>query len=444
MASAEKGKVIHSCLVDSTTKSACYPQKHCGPLSWSLLAAWLEAMNATDPSILIAVADPTLRTEATHIAAATGHRVLTANDERDISRLATRAAVLFIDSVYAQRLAGLSTSTRPARWTNSTYLLFLDPGPNEDDFVDELIEACDADECFVIPAQNKNLLKRLGADARRRETDAPAAELRDPHRLAPGPVRPPTRRLNPAARSPQPVPTVAAASAPPHLTIAVIATGGGAGASTLAAAIARVAAQEYAGAVTLIDAVAYSGGIDLLLGVEKHDGLRWPDLNLGEGHIAASDLRSCLPTTDDGIAVLTERRASEGTTSFRDHEVIETVLSALQGEPGLSVVDAHPSHIPRAIDAAVLVCPAELRCAARAEHLSAQLSAEQIPSCLVVRHRQWSSLSVEDIENLVRSDVIAEIGTIRGLTKTTESGGLPSHMPKPLSIISHAVLAEYR
>ena len=142
--------------------------------------------------------------------------------------------------------------------------------------------------------------------------------------------------------------------------------------------------------------------------------------------------------------MLTERRASDGTRSFRNHEDIETVLSALHSEPGISVVDAHPSHIPRSIDAAVLVCPAELRCAARAEHLSAQLSAEQIPSCLIVRHRQWSSLSVEEIENLVRSEVIAEIGTIRGLTKTAESGGLPNRMPKPLSIISHAVLAEFR
>lgn len=383
-------------------------------------------MNANDTSILIAIADPTLRTEATHIAAATGHRAVTASDERDITRLATRASALLLDAEFAQGLANLPRPSGRARWTNPVYLLFLDPGPVDD----ELVDGCGAVAGFVVPAQNKELLERLGKDSRDRELAA----------LSVQPVPP----ASPGIVSRRSVPPPVVREESPHVTIAVVATGGGAGASTLAAAIARVAAHERVGAVTLIDAVAYSGGMDLLLGIEKHEGLRWPDLNLGEGHIAAHDLRACLPTTDDGIAVLTERRASDGTRSFRNHEDIETVLSALHSEPGISVVDAHPSHIPRSIDAAVLVCPAELRCAARAEHLSAQLSAEQIPSCLVVRHRQWSSLSVEEIENLVRSEVIAEIGTIRGLTKTAESGGLPNRMPKPLSIISHAVLAEFR
>lgn len=420
-----------------TTGSLSFPQIRDVPLNSSVVPAWLEAMNTQDPSIVLAIADPTLRTEASHIAAATGHRVVTASDERDIYRLGARAEALFLDSEHAELLS--TTSGGLPRLTSPAYLVCLDPGPVDE----QLVQACAAHAGFVIPAQNKEILAALGAHA---QQDLHHSAQQGGDRQIPQHPRPknPTRPARPASPAYSTSPSRQLSSrTDPHLTIAVIAAGGGTGASTVAAAISRVAAHNNAGAVTLIDAVDYSGGLDLLLGIEKHDGLRWPELNLGEGHINASDLRACLPSTDDGVAVLTERRTHEGTESFRNHEEIESVLSALHNEPGLSVVDANPFQIPRSIDAAVVVCPAELRCAARAAHISTQLFARHIPHSVVVRHRQWSALSIEEIEDLVRSDVIAEIGTIKRLTKITESGGLPARIPKPLSIAAYAVLAEY-
>ncbi|WP_286688776.1 hypothetical protein [Corynebacterium sp. S5S1] len=369
-------------------------------------------MNTQDPSIVLAITDPTLRTEASHIAAATGHRVVTASDERDIYRLGARAEALFLDSEHAELLS--TTSGGPPRLTSPAYLVCLDPGPVDE----QLVQACAAHAGFVIPAQNKEILAALGAHAQQglHHSAQQGGDRQIPQRPR---SQNPTRPVRPASPAYSTSPSRQLSSrTDPHLTIAVIAAGGGTGASTVAAAISRVAAHNNAGAVTLIDAVDYSGGLDLLLGIEKHDGLRWPDLNLGEGHINASDLRG-------------------------NQEEIESVLSALHNEPGLSVVDANPFQIPRSIDAAVVVCPAELRCAARAAHISTQLFARHIPHSVVVRHRQWSALSIEEIEDLVRSDVIAEIGTIKRLTKITESGGLPARIPKPLSIAAYAVLAEY-
>ncbi len=377
-----------------------------------VVPAWLDAMNTQDPSIVLAITDPTLRTEASHIAAATGHRVVTASDERDIYRLGARAEALFLDSEHAELLS--TTSGGPPRLTSPAYLVCLDPGPVDE----QLVQACAAHAGFVIPAQNKEILAALGAHAQQglHHSAQQGGDRQIPQRPR---SQNPTRPVRPASPAYSTSPSRQLSSrTDPHLTIAVIAAGGGTGASTVAAAISRVAAHNNAGAVTLIDAVDYSGGLDLLLGIEKHDGLRWPDLNLGEGHINASDLRG-------------------------NQEEIESVLSALHNEPGLSVVDANPFQIPRSIDAAVVVCPAELRCAARAAHISTQLFARHIPHSVVVRHRQWSALSIEEIEDLVRSDVIAEIGTIKRLTKITESGGLPARIPKPLSIAAYAVLAEY-
>lgn len=396
-------------------------------------------MSAQDSSIVIAIADPTLRTEAIHIAAATGHRAVTATDERDIYRLGARAEAIILDADYADLLT--ESAARRDQQSSPIYLVCLDPGPVDK----QLVRDCGAEVGYVIPSQNKEFLITLGEQSRPAESQTPvprsraATELPNSARLQ----RPLSNRISEQHYPAQFAPPQSASRRHPHLTIAVVSAGGGAGASTVAAAISRVAAHENGGAVTLIDAIDHSGGLDLLLGIEKHDGLRWPDLNLGDGRVNASDLRACLPTTGDGIAVLTERRTSDGTASFGDREEIETVLSTLHSEPGLSVIDANPWHIPRSIDAAVLICPAELRCAARAAHLSTQLSGTHTPHCLVVRHRQWSALSIEEMENLVRSQVIAEIGTIKRLTKSTESGGLPDRIPKPLSIVAHAVLAEY-
>src|SRR3954454_5499350 len=75
--------------------------------------------------------------------------------------------------------------------------------------------------------------------------------------------------------------------------IAVGGSCGGAGASTVATALAVAAAPGS----LLVDADAGGGGLDLLLGAESVEGLRWPELAGLRGRVAGDALLASLPET---------------------------------------------------------------------------------------------------------------------------------------------------
>jgi secretion/DNA translocation related CpaE-like protein len=72
---------------------------------------------------------------------------------------------------------------------------------------------------------------------------------------------------------------------------------GGAGASTLAAALARTGADRGFHSL-LLDADPLGGGLELVLGTEAVDGLRWHDLGAADGPVAAESLAEVLPRQD--------------------------------------------------------------------------------------------------------------------------------------------------
>jgi hypothetical protein len=76
--------------------------------------------------------------------------------------------------------------------------------------------------------------------------------------------------------------------------LAVLGGCGGAGASVLAAATATTAARRGDEAL-LVDADPLGGGLDLALGTESADGLRWSGLAVSGGRIAAGALQQALP-----------------------------------------------------------------------------------------------------------------------------------------------------
>lgn len=80
----------------------------------------------------------------------------------------------------------------------------------------------------------------------------------------------------------------------PALTVGVIGGSGGAGASTLACALALRAARAGERTI-LIDGDPLGGGIDVLLGGEGADGLRWPDFAGSRGRVGAGALAESLP-----------------------------------------------------------------------------------------------------------------------------------------------------
>lgn len=347
--------------------------------------------------ILIAVTDPLVLPEATHAAAATGREVAACDDPRDIARHAARAGAIVADASTASHIGAL----RPAA---PVYFLAPDPGPI--DF--EAALRAQAARAFLVPAEADDLVGALGANA-----------------ATPGPR----------------------VSAADGLCLAVVGAAGGVGTSTLAAALARAAQRSgmrhHAGAeapqaTALIDAAPAAGGLDLLLGIEDAPGARWPDLSLGSGSVDAADVRRALPTTTDGIAVLSGARATVAEPFALSEPALESVASALRGD-GLVVVDGV---VPAAADHAVIVTAAEVRSAAAAAQWTHRLGADGVPASVVVRHRGWSSLAVEDVERVVHADVVAELPTVRGLPRAVENTGLPRELPRPLARACARVLED--
>ncbi len=76
--------------------------------------------------------------------------------------------------------------------------------------------------------------------------------------------------------------------------LAVLGGTGGAGASTLAAAVSVTAARRGDRAL-LLDCDPLGGGLDLTVGVERTEGLRWSGLAISGGRVAAGALREALP-----------------------------------------------------------------------------------------------------------------------------------------------------
>lgn len=85
---------------------------------------------------------------------------------------------------------------------------------------------------------------------------------------------------------------------------------GGVGASTLAALLARERAVDGR-RVVLVDLDLGHGGIDVLLGLERATGARWPELAAARGTLALDDLDGLLPRWR-GVEVLSAGRTAVG------------------------------------------------------------------------------------------------------------------------------------
>lgn len=91
------------------------------------------------------------------------------------------------------------------------------------------------------------------------------------------------------------------ATLPSGVVVGVAGGSGGAGASTLACALGRVAARSSP--ALLVDADPSGAGLDRLLGLEDEPGVRWPGLDLATGRLSARSLRDAVPRRD-GLGVL--------------------------------------------------------------------------------------------------------------------------------------------
>lgn len=337
-----------------------------------------------DAPVLVGVADPALHPEVSTIVAATGRTRLDTTQVSEILKHAPRACAIILDpevaaGVVSHQLAG------------TIFLVHADPGP-----VDwKLAMQLHAEEALVLPAQAPELLAALG----RREKVLHADTF----------------------------------------ALSIAGAVGGAGTSTLSAAVATQAAGSV-----LIDADPRGGGLDLLLGVEEHTGVRWNDLGRATGLDAAA-LLAALPEVE-GFRLLGPARTQ------LHHELepaqLRGVADTLGGHASLifdtaGVGECFEQAVAHS-DAVALVVPAEVRAAVAAHGLARALDAQRIKPFLVVRHRGWSGLSASEIEDVVGAPVVAEIPTVRRLAKRIETQGLGARMPKPLRAAARAVTDKVR
>jgi secretion/DNA translocation related CpaE-like protein len=214
---------------------------------------------------------------------------------------------------------------------------------------------------------------------------------------------------------------------PPGLTVAVVGGRGGAGASTLAAALA-VTAVRLGRRTILVDADPLGGGADLLFAGEHAAGLRWPDIASASGRIRGEELRDALPCVGD-LAVLSWDR---GDPLELRAEAMSSVLAAACRACQVVVVDL-PRHFDEVVhtalaaaDVVLLVVPAEIRDVAAAGRVATQVSAIARDVRLVVRGPAPGGLAAGDVAAALGVPLAASLKAEPDLAAALERGEAPA------------------
>lgn len=234
----------------------------------------------------------------------------------------------------------------------------------------------------------------------------------------------------------------AAAARPATPTGPVVAVGGccgGAGASTFATALALVAAES--GPVLLVDTDPWGGGLDLVLGAERGEGLRWPELTQLRGRVSGEALLSALPEVG-GVHVLS---ADRGTPVAIPAEAVVAATDAARNDGRPVVVD-----LPRAggpvesvlaeADMAVLLVPDRLRAVSAARSLTG--ASGPWSSAALVTRPVTGGLSSREVSDLVGRPVVAVLPQDRAASARSERGEPPALSARaPFGAAARQVLA---
>ncbi|MFD0146841.1 MULTISPECIES: septum site-determining protein Ssd [unclassified Streptomyces] len=215
------------------------------------------------------------------------------------------------------------------------------------------------------------------------------------------------------------------------LTVGVIGGRGGAGASTLACALALAGARTGRRTL-LVDGDPLGGGLDVLLGGERAEGRRWPDFVASKGRVAGGALEESLPSVR-GLRVLSWDR---GDSVLVPAEAMRSVLAAARRRGGIVVVD-----LPRRVDAAVgealaqldlglLVVPGELRAVAAAHRVATLAGAVLRDLRAVVRGPYAPGLDDRWIADTLGLPLAGELPHDPGLLAALDSGAPPGDEPR--------------
>jgi secretion/DNA translocation related CpaE-like protein len=227
------------------------------------------------------------------------------------------------------------------------------------------------------------------------------------------------------------------------LTIGVVGGRGGAGASTLAAALA-VTAMRCGRRAMLVDADPYGGGADLLFGGEQAAGLRWPDVATAKGRIGGEELVNALPRMGE-LAVLS---CDRGDPLELGADAMSSVLGAAARVCEVVVVD-----LPRRIgesaqvalaasNLALIVVPAEIRAAAAAARVATEVARFADDVRIVVRGPAPGGLDAIDIASALGLPLAGQLKAEPHLAVALERGEVPAGRGRgPLAEFCRRLLA---
>ncbi|MBN1173911.1 MAG: CpaE-like family protein [Micromonosporaceae bacterium] len=226
--------------------------------------------------------------------------------------------------------------------------------------------------------------------------------------------------------------------------VTVLGGRGGAGASVLAAGLAVTAAQGGLHAL-LVDADPLGGGVDLVLGWENLDGVRWPALAQTSGTLDAPSFVQALPRQGQ-LSVLSWDRGDPAEVPV---DAMAAALDAGREGNQLTVVDLPRRFDPAvmlalgAADLALLVVPAELRACAAAARIAARASEHTNVLALVVRGPAPGGLRAREISKALG---LSNVGTLRSepdLARGLEHGEPPAGRGRgPLAALCKRVLVD--
>ncbi|TKG70015.1 septum site-determining protein Ssd [Prauserella endophytica] len=226
--------------------------------------------------------------------------------------------------------------------------------------------------------------------------------------------------------------------------LAVVGGCGGAGASVLAASVGLRVART-GGSALLVDCDPLGGGVDLLLGSERAEGVRWPQLRVRSGRVSMSALEAALPARKHGegrLSVLSCDREGPGPTADAVAAVVEAGRRA-----GRVVVCDVPRQAEsaseealRRADLVALVVPAEVRACVAATRVLARLGELTGEVRVLARGPAPDGLTAHDVADAVGVPLLGRIRTERRLARAVERGVFNPRPGGALGTAARAVL----
>ncbi|MFE9743948.1 septum site-determining protein Ssd [Saccharothrix saharensis] len=227
--------------------------------------------------------------------------------------------------------------------------------------------------------------------------------------------------------------------------LAILGARGGAGASVLAVAVGQ-AVLAAGGDGLLVDCDPWGGGLDLTLGAERQEGLRWSTLQLKGGRVPASALRSALPGragSRGSLTVLSCGRTGPGP----EPDAVVAVVEAGRRAGGTVVCDV-PRQLTTAAcaaldraDLAVLVVPADVKACMAAKTVVDQTAERGVRLKAVVRGPAPGGLTTAQVVEAINIPLLATMRPEPRLARALDNGHFPKPSRGPLAKAARTVLA---